>query len=664
MKKFFVIWILSLPCQLQAQSVQDSIIELKEVIVRDLKKKKNEKRNFQHSLEKRLEPQQSVDFVRRGAFSFEPTLNNMTSERSIITIEGMRIFGACTDKMDPVTSYLESHNIQNINVLSGQDGSRYGVTIAGSIDLNLPQKTFSENPAWKHKFQTSYQSNNWERFTMITSDFSAKKLGANATISHRKADNYHDGNQQVIAYSQYEKTNFSANIHLKINPKNTLRSYTIFDIGSNIGFPSLDMDTPSAKGFITMLYHTYKPDNQPFELWENQFYYNTFSHTMGDNSRDEKDKLPIKMDMFGKSETFGGISKIRWKTTNFLQNLHLNVFQNRSDAQMIMYYQSGGYMFTYTWPDVITQSLHLSTENQWEISEKQKITFNASVNWQNNEVNSDVGYRLNQVFHQFERNKNRMLPSFNANYLWKNEHFSISAGMGFGKRSPSISEGYGFYLYNNSDGYDYIGNPNLENETSYDAHLKMEYLKKRWKINADTRFFYIENYIFGKPFGEPSWQMTPLGAKKRGLKMYQSLPYAKQFQFSVGISYQFSEFWLWKNHFGYAYGADYQENPLPFVRPPYYISAITFRKKNFSAEASLNSDFKQTRFSTAFGEDATPDYHLWNLSMQYEIPFDRYQIEFQIFAENIFNRNYTTYADWKNFPRMGRNFQLRIQFQF
>ena len=55
----------------------------------------------------------------------------------------MRIFGACTDKMDPVTSYVEVSNLSEATISSGQQGSCHGSTIGGSIDekeanANLP----------------------------------------------------------------------------------------------------------------------------------------------------------------------------------------------------------------------------------------------------------------------------------------------------------------------------------------------------------------------------------------------------------------------------------------------------------------------------------------------------------------------------------------------
>ena len=33
-------------------------------------------------------------------------------------------------------------------------------------------------------------------------------------------------------------------------------------------------------------------------------------------------------------------------------------------------------------------------------------------------------------------------------------------------------------------------------------------------------------------------------------------------------------------------------------------------------------------------------------------------------VENMFDANYTTYTDWNNLPRMGRNVFMNLMFQF
>src|SRR5690606_29563280 len=111
------------------------------------------------SLDGYLESSKKVDMVKRGAYAWEPTLNNMFSERLSVTIDGMRIFGACTDKMDPITSYVDVSNLSKANIASGQQGSQHGNTIGGAIDLELDRGNFREMGLYGG-VETGFESNN------------------------------------------------------------------------------------------------------------------------------------------------------------------------------------------------------------------------------------------------------------------------------------------------------------------------------------------------------------------------------------------------------------------------------------------------------------------------------------------------------------------------
>jgi len=96
------------------------------------------------SVDQHLEKSSKVNMVKRGNYAWEPAMNNMQSERLSLTIDGMQIFGACTDKMDPITSYADVSNLSAIHVNSGQQGTENGATIGGSIDLKLQKSYFDK----------------------------------------------------------------------------------------------------------------------------------------------------------------------------------------------------------------------------------------------------------------------------------------------------------------------------------------------------------------------------------------------------------------------------------------------------------------------------------------------------------------------------------------
>ncbi|HEY3429155.1 MAG TPA: TonB-dependent receptor plug domain-containing protein [Cyclobacteriaceae bacterium] len=87
---------------------------------------------------------QSVYLIRRGAYGQEPMMRGLSAGQLSVTIDGMKMFGACTDKMDPVTIYIEPQNLKNINVATGPSGSGFGSTVGGSIDMQLAEPSFTK----------------------------------------------------------------------------------------------------------------------------------------------------------------------------------------------------------------------------------------------------------------------------------------------------------------------------------------------------------------------------------------------------------------------------------------------------------------------------------------------------------------------------------------
>ncbi|MCC6448555.1 MAG: TonB-dependent receptor plug domain-containing protein, partial [Chitinophagaceae bacterium] len=126
----------------EAQSDMDTLEDkskspkvLEEVIITGKNNLSNKQTKILSSLDSYLESNAAINMIKRGAYAGEPFINGMATERSLITIDGMRIYGACTDKMDPITSYVEITNLSKANIQSGQSGAQHGATIAGSIDL-------------------------------------------------------------------------------------------------------------------------------------------------------------------------------------------------------------------------------------------------------------------------------------------------------------------------------------------------------------------------------------------------------------------------------------------------------------------------------------------------------------------------------------------------
>lgn len=609
------------------------------------------------SVDEYLASSEQISFIKRGAFAWEPLLNNMNTERSSITIDGMHIFGACTDKMDPVTSYVETNNLSGIDIKSGQEGGINGSTLAGNIDLKKKATAFGVNNLWSVGYQTGVEWNNKQLYNLGNVSFSSNKFAVDASIAYRKAENYYDGKNKEVKNSQYSKFNSSVGLAYKTSELSSVRVDAIFDQANNVGFPALPMDLWLSRAIITSVAYKQLFTESTVKAWDTKLYYNAIEHYMDDTTRPEN---KVHMDMPGWSTTYGLLSKIDFKKNNYSADIQLNAYNNLSIAEMKMYPQDRNErtMFAYTWPWVTTSYVGLSTNNVFELNDNSEVRLGGSLAMN---YNYSKYIEFNRIFYpDASQSKTRVLPSFFANYQAAIKDFSFGVGVGYGHRAPLVSEGYGYYIYNSYDRYDYVGNPDLKNEISYEFNASAKYTKPRWTAQAKANFFYIENYIVGKVLSIGS----PMNYQSVGVKGYTSLDYATLFNFSLNATYDILTHLHWKGGLTYARAVDNRHVNLPFIRPLSYQTALHYMYNAWSFQTSVYGDFKHQDFSPIYGEYPTAAYAVWNASVDYTFYIKNIKVVAQVGAENLLNEYYSTYADWGNIPRMGRNIFTSLKINF
>lgn len=609
------------------------------------------------SVDEFLASSQSISFIKRGAYAWEPMLNNMSSERSAVTIDGMHIFGACTDKMDPVTSYVETNNLSTVDIKSGQEGNLHGSTIAGSIDLQRKNTAFGLDKKVGGNYQTGFEFNNKQFFNLADLSYSGQKFAADGSISFRQAENYYDGNNKEVKHSQFNKFNSSLGLAFKTGERSALRVDAIYDKAKDVGFPALPMDLWLSRALITSASYKQLFEDGIIQLWDTKIYYNAIEHYMDDTTRPEN---LVHMDMPGWSTTYGLLSKIALQRDSYKSEIQLNAYDNLSIAEMRMYPQdrSNRTMFAYSWPWVTTRFASLSNTNSWDLSDRSHVVLGGSlgVNY-----NYSKYAEFNWIFHPgAPQEKTRILPGLHASYHIDIAPFTLSAGAGYGHRAPSISEAYGYYIYNSFDRYDYIGNPSLGNEVSYETNASVGYQTGRMGIQAKVNYFYIQDYIVGKILNMGS----PMNYQSVGVKGYTALDHANIFNLAVSAHYDILTHLHWKGSLTYARATDGSGGNLPFIRPISYQTGLQYMYKRLGIQTSLQGDAVQRDYSPEYGEDKTAAYQIWNASADYTLPVRKVNMTLQVGAENILNAYYSTYADWGNIPRMGRNIFTSLKINF
>ncbi|MCF1192287.1 TonB-dependent receptor [Mangrovimonas sp. AS39] len=637
-------------------SMEKDTTQLDEVILITQRKLSNYRQEKTlSSIDDYLEKSNRVTMIKRGSYAWEPSLNNMTSERLNVTIDGMYIFGACTDKMDPVTSYVDVSNLKQVVISSGQEGTENGHCIGGAIDLQLPESKYFDF-GLKSNVDLGYETNGNYRIAGLDFEYSANSFYASIDAIYRKSDNYKAGGDEEVMYSQFEKYNISGQMGYRLNPNNKLDANIIYDRAANVGYPALPMDVSLAEAFIGSVAHNYQNDSTFVNYWETKLYFNSITHIMDDSQRPD---VPIRMDMPGWSDTYGFYSKLGVDKGKHGMLFNLNGFYNRSLAEMTMYPNDVNQpsMFMYTWPDVRTFYTGLFAKDNYVINDNEEVSVSMRLGFHNNEVAEEEGLESLKIFYpEIQDSKSRFLLGLSSEYQIEMKEYDFTVGVGYGERAPSVSEGYGFYLFNSFDRFDYIGNPTLSNEKSLEVNLKTNYYLKHFKVGLESSYFHVLDYIIG----EIDSSISPMTIGANGVKIYSAIDHASIFDFYLNTSYHFAEKFLLNASLGYNYGKGSNGENLPLIKPLSYLAEVSYSTENFNVAMQCEGNGNQSKYSSYYGEDETPAYGIFNLNFGNVVYLKSNKLVLKYGIENILDTNYSTFADWNNISRQGRNFYINM----
>ncbi len=609
------------------------------------------------SIDEHLKELNHVELVRRGSYAWEPTVNNMQTERVSTTIDGMKIFYACTDKMDPVTSYVESSNLQSILLNSGLNGNPQATgNIGGALDLKLHKAGFSAK-SFGAGADIGYESNGNLQVYGASAAYTSNSFYTNGGIFYRHADNYKEGGGRVVDFSQFQKVNAYDNFGFRLSPLDAIEGTFIFDRATDVGYPALNMDVAKAEAFITSLAYNRRWEERLVQSWETKAYYNHITHIMDDTTRPD---VEIHMDMPGESWTTGLYSLLRATKGSHNVTANYDLYYNRLFADMTMYPGGAAPMYMVTWPDVGTLNTGVALTDNIRLGNVSLLHLSGKLSWQHQRLNNDEGYKaLGVFFPGMKREYHQTTGRIAANYQLSISNSQFSIGAGWGSRAPTVTEAYGYYLNNTFDQYDYIGNPRLKNESAVELNANYQFSISNFQFSIDGNAFFFSNYIIGQ--FEPRLSVMTVGAE--GVKVYGNISHARIINTSLTSKWDVLPWLTWNTRLGYSTGTDDEDDTLPLISPFSYTTSLNLHHGRFQGKAELRGNARQTDYGKKYGETQTPAWAIFNLSANYQLSVSGHQLALRAGIENLFDKRYTTYADWCDIPQKGRNIYINLSFE-
>lgn len=613
--------------------------------------------------------------IKRGTYAQEPQLNGFSGGQLNVTIDGMRMFGACTDKMDPITSYIEPTNLKSITINQGTNSSINGCNIGGSVDMCLMEPDQNSAVPCYSSLGIGYESVSRSKNVLFSTAYIKNKWAWGFNAVYRKNENYRSGDNKIIPFSQFQKTNLHSVV--KYTPDNTqsFKVDLLYDDARNVGYPALPMDVGFAKASLIAFEYQRNTKSQ----FKAKIYFNTIHHVMDDSKRDslyileknigaKSDSVYMRMDMPGKSSTLGAYLEfvIFWNERNRLM-VKADNYTNNSLAEMTMHMRYLGSapetpMYMQTWPEMLRNVSGIFVQNTTYVSPKLHVMMNGRVDYNMDILQSQFGREQFSVFnYSLPKKQSELVKSLNLGLQY---HFlkslSIVATMGYSERMPTIGERLGFYLYNAYDGYDYIGNPYISPEKSNFFSLAFQFSRPKIKANFSQSVSYLSNYIMGVT----DTQIPAMNFHANGIRAYRNIPSAKLYSADLQVLFNPVNSLSFFLNSKFTMGDLASGEPMPLIPPLNTVFAAQYQKNKFMFQAECENSLAQNRINLHYGEHQTPSYTIFNMKSGYTFNLFKYKLDASLGMTNIFNKVYYAHLDWGRIHRPGSSFDLFLKYSF
>jgi iron complex outermembrane receptor protein len=639
-----------------------NIVQLEEVHVVGIRKPLHQKMlhyyksNNAATLEDILSRLPELSLTRRGTMGMEPAIRYLNGGQINVQIDGMNIHGACTDKMDPASIYVEPINLENLQVQTANSGFINGSSIGGTLNFKMAEPVFMEDKKITGQFNSGYQTASNGFYESLRINYNSSRWAFRASGTYRNHQDYTSGGGNLVPFSQYQKMNYSFSAKYQQNAHSYIKLDFLGDDGWNIGYAGLPMDVGYAAARIGSISYYHEQPKTKLSKWMAKIYSNSVRHFMDDSKRPF---VPMHMDMPGES-----------KTSGFITEWNLNVskrqqFQFRADgsttflkASMTMYQTGQVPMYMLTWPNNHRNQIGMGATWQYLLDSSSSIKLNGRFDLNESSLNTVEAKNHVAIFDPEFHGRTDFLKNIALQFSNKTlKHFNISSSLGYTERMPTASELFGFYLFNASDRYDYIGHPALQPERSLQADLSLVYRLKQSSLELNVYYAKVSNFIVGKV--NTAYSIMTIGAY--GVKTYSNIPFATVSGAELSGFLHLANEIDYVMTMRYTNAIDNENQYLPFVAPLKTISSIRYQHYPFSAQLESETALSQNNISNKYGEDITKGFSLLHARFGYNFKALQNELGLQFGVENIFDKLYHEHLDVGNIPRPGRNIYVQLK---
>jgi len=309
-----------------------------------------------------------ISTIRRGGHGLDPVIRGQSDQRLNSSIDGAIVYGACSSKMDPASTYVNIENYDSITVIKGSQSVLYGAGGPGGVvRYERVTEPLSQANAYKFKIGQTFDSNAEAKTTIGDFTLGLGQAYFRINGSYSEAGNYETGTG-LKPLTEYETSNYAAIIGKRLDDGSKLEFTYTNNSQENIGFAGLPMDIVYSYTDIYNLKYHRVAQFGPFSSMKVELYNSDMDHLMDNYTMRSVDSMKTP----AASDTYGG--RIIGATDNGMK-VGVDYEHNTRDAEQNMVISGTERHLAYLWPGAEIAKLGLFLEKDNKISDQTTMSY-------------------------------------------------------------------------------------------------------------------------------------------------------------------------------------------------------------------------------------------------------------------------------------------------
>lgn len=619
---------------------------------------------------------QGVDAVRRGPVGLDPSIRGLRESEVGFYVNASRQFPAGPARMDSPLNHYDPENIESIEVVKGPYALTWGPGNLSAVRMKLKGVPDRRTEGLLHgSIGTSYNSN-VNSFTTSVSLFGrSEDFAYRIDGNYREGSDYESGDGTAIP-GDFRAREVRGSVEYDFNPASSLTLNGGVQYQDDIEYPGRMLNAHYFHSYDGNAKYELNRSGKVLRKVEVQGYFNRIAHQMGNNGKptakpdpDRMPPFPLDIAIDAESQTYGGkvaftiVPDKNWHTEfggNFFSN-------DRTALRKIERADKDKKLFSdYAWPDARVTMGGVYAYAKRHFGDIYSVSGTLRGDVISSSADTISAFFADNVSDKLDEDHVELSGALTFN-AQPSQHWNLSVGLGTVARSADASELFSnrFPASKSQTAAEFVGNPQLQPERSYQADIWANGIYSDFSISASIFARRLQDYITVVPTDLP--KNLPLSpetvfgyrngkADFYGFEFSGSYNICDQLTLSEGVSY------LW--------GKDLTQNePVLGIAPFQTDTRLRYELPNdqFFAEASFHTSATQDRVALSRKETSTSGYFTLGLKTGYRF-FEGFSV--QVGVQNLTDEEYINHLNSKNpflktqIPEPGRVFYAKARYRF